>query len=295
MNEARTSQFISKIQSIDWSFLDTFNNCQSYFENFNKMLIKVYEESFPLTKVKIQYRNRLPWLSDNPKALIKHKNKLYRISKKHPTVYNDSRYKQLKNRLTSMLKSEEKTFYQGQIIENKNNLKKVWTIIKQVINKKKVSRNSEQFISNNKTVTDPKEIANGFNDFFVNIGPSLSAKIDDCGVSHRHFLTENIPSSFFLEPTNDTEIKKVIQGLKDGAPGRDEILAKQIKRISGSIALPLSKIVNLSFEQGIFPQELKIAVVTPVYKAKDPMFFNNYRPISLLSVFSKILERLMYN
>ena len=53
--------------------------------------------------------------------------------------------------------------------------------------------------------------------------------------------------------------------------------------------------VNLSFEQGVFLDELKIAVITPLYKAKDPMFFNNYRPISLLSVFSKIFERLMYN
>ena len=53
--------------------------------------------------------------------------------------------------------------------------------------------------------------------------------------------------------------------------------------------------VNLSFEQGVFPDELKIAVITPLYKAKDPMFFNNYRPISLLYVFSKIFERLMYN
>ena len=53
--------------------------------------------------------------------------------------------------------------------------------------------------------------------------------------------------------------------------------------------------VNLSFEQGVFPDELKIAVITPLYKAKDPMFFNNYRHIPLLSVFSKIFERLMYN
>ena len=57
----------------------------------------------------------------------------------------------------------------------------------------------------------------------------------------------------------------------------------------------MSKIANLSFEQEVFPTELKMAIVSPLYKAKDPMFFNNYRPISLLSVFSKILERVMYN
>ena len=76
---------------------------------------------------------------------------------------------------------------------------------------------------------------------------------------------------------------------------RDEILPKHLKCISESIAHPLSKIANFSFEQGVFPDDSKIAVVSPVYKAKDPMYFDNYRPISLLSGFSKILERVMYN
>ena len=106
---------------------------------------------------------------------------------------------------------------------------------------------------------------------FVNIGPTLASKITSGGISHRNFLKENPQSSFFLEPTNIKEIKEVISKLKNGAPGRDEILPKHLKCISESIAHPLSKIANLSFEQGVFPDEFKVAVVSPVYKAKDPM------------------------
>ena len=142
---------------------------------------------------------------------------------------------------------------------------------------------------------DPNVISNGFNNFFVNVGPTLASNIITDGISHRNFITESLQTSFFVEPTNTNEIKAVISKLKDGAPGRDGILPKHLKCISESIAYPLSKIANLSFEQGVFPTELKIAIVSPLYKAKDPMFFNNYRPISLLSVFPKILERLMYN
>ena len=148
---------------------------------------------------------------------------------------------------------------------------------------------------NDQVTVDPRAIANGFNNFFVNIGPTLASKITTGGISHRNFLKENLQSSFFLEPTNINEIKEVISKLKNGAPGRDEILPKHLKCISESIAHPLSKIANFSFEQGVFPDDLKTAVVSPVYKAKDPMYFNKYCPISLLSVFSKILERLMYN
>ena len=101
--------------------------------------------------------------------------------------------------------------------------------------------------------------------------------------------------SFFIDLTNETEIINIINHLKDGARGRDEIVARNLKCISDSIAYPLAQVANLSLQQGIFPEELKIAAVTPLYKAKDPMRFNNYHPISLLSVFAKILERLMYN
>ena len=246
-------------------------------------------------RIKTQYRNRLPWLTEGLKLSIKHKNKLYRTSLKHPTEYNITIYKNYRNKLTSLLKIEENNFYQNQITSNKNNLRKVWAIIKNVINKNKSKKKSDQFISNNKKITNPNEIANGFNDYFVNIGPTLIAKITSEGPSYKIFMHNDYHMSFFIDPANEGEIINIISHLKEGAPGRDEIVARNLKCISDSIAYPLAQIANLSFQQGVFPEELKIAAVTPLYKAKDPMMFNNYRPISLISVFAKILERLMYN
>ena len=247
-------------------------------------------------KVKTQYRNRLPWLTEGLKLSIKHKNKLYCTSLKHPTEYNiNTYYKNYRNKLTSLLKIEEKNFYQNQITSNKSNLRKVWAIIKNVINKNKSKKKSDQFISNNKKITNPSEIANGFNDYFVNIGPTLAAKITSEGLSYKSFMHNDRHMSFFVDPTNEAEIINKINHLKEGAPGRDEIVARNLKCISDSIAYPLAQVANLPFQQGIFPEELKIAAVTPLYQAKDPMMFNNYRPISLISVFAKILERLMYN
>ena len=86
-------------------------------------------------------------------------------------------------------------------------------------------------------------------------------------------MPESLQFSFLLEPTNTNEVKQVINNLKDGAPGTDGILPKHLKCISESISYPLSRIANLSFEQGIFPEELKSAVVSPLYKAKDSQCF----------------------
>ena len=91
------------------------------------------------------------------------------------------------------------------------------------------------------------------------------------------------------------KLKKIILALKNGAPGPDNIPAGVIKHVLDVLAFPLTHICQLSLDQGYFPHELKCAKIIPLYKCKDAALFNNYRPISLLSVFSKIFEKIMYD
>ena len=79
------------------------------------------------------------------------------------------------------------------------------------------------------------------------------------------------------------------------SPGYDEINNKILKLSAKEISKPLTHMFNLSFENGIFPNSLKLAIVMPIFKSDDNKKFKNYRPISVLSCFSKVLERLMYN
>ena len=137
INDSRIRQFTEKNQNTDWSLLNSYTECQTYFSKFYALFKTIYDRSFPLTRVKTRYRNRLPWLTEGLKNSIKVKNKLCHTSVKHSTSYNISKYKYYKNKLSSILKKEEKMYYQSEIISNKNNLSKVWAIIKQVINRKK--------------------------------------------------------------------------------------------------------------------------------------------------------------
>ena len=150
---------------------------------------------------------------------------------------------------------------------------KVWAVIKQVINKNKNSKISDQFIINDKTETDPMMIAKGFNNYFENFVLTLASKINNDNVSYCDFISPDMNASLFLEPTNVTETKLIIHELKEGASGRDGILPKHIKSVSDSIAYPLARVSNLYFEQGVFPGELKYDLVTPIHKAIAPMFF----------------------
>jgi hypothetical protein len=95
---------------------------------------------------------------------------------------------------------------------------------------------------------------------------------------------------------SDSEIEKVIKNLKGkSSSGFDEVTEFIVKKCAQLIKIPLADVCNTSFVSGIFPQVLKVAIVKPLYKKGDSGEVQNYRPISLLSVFSKIIEKLMYN
>ena len=106
-------------------------------------------------------------------------------------------------------------------------------------------------------------------------------------------MTRNCNSMVVL-PVNLSEIIDIIKNLKHGSPGWDAISANVVKVTYPCFIETLAHIMNISVTQGVFPKELKLAKIIPLYKASDPMVFSNYRPVSVLPIFSKILEHLMY-
>ena len=99
----------------------------------------------------------------------------------------------------------------------------------------------------------------------------------------------------FLNPVDRHEVKNVILLLKNSSSGSDSISAKIVKCSIDIYLDTLTHIINLSLSQGVFPSQLKTAKVIPLYKSNDKQLIKNYRPVSLLSVFSKIFERIVYN
>ena len=111
----------------------------------------------------------------------------------------------------------------------------------------------------------------------------------------KNFLKNSSLHSFLLKATGENEVHKLISQNKGKALGPLSIRVKILKANVNILSTPLRFIINRSFEHGVFPESLKTAQVTPVHKKEDTLTISNYRPISLLSVFSKILEKSMYN
>ena len=146
-------------------------------------------------------------------------------------------------------------------------MKKSWNVIKMVINKRKYRQCCTKFVSNGETLEDGKLIANKFNDFFVNVGSSLAKTIPLSPKNPTDYMMQNIDTIFNINPVTEDEIVKIMGQFKDSAAGWDSLKPSIIKNIKEYVKLPLACICNLSFSTGVFPRELKLANVAPVFKA----------------------------
>ena len=134
-----------------------------------------------------------------------------------------------------------------------------------------------------------------FNNFFVIVTDNISKKIPRSKKSPTDYLSYKNPHSFFISPSVPYEISDIIDQFKTGKSiGLNSIPMKVFKILSPYVSSPLSLIINESFQTDVFPTKMKLAKVMPVFKKGCSVTSSNYSLISLLSVFSKIIEKLMY-
>ena len=144
-------------------------------------------------------------------------------------------------------------------------------------------------------VYNKPEIADTFNNFFTNIGQKLASQIPKSSKTFEIYMNK-VNVIMDSKHLSINELKDTFFSLKiNKSSSVDDVSFNIIKKCFRMLCEPLTYLFQLSLEKGLFPDDLKIAKVTPIYKAGDNSDVSNYRPISVLPCFSKILERLMYN
>ena len=151
-----------------------------------------------------------------------------------------------------------------------------------------------KLVIDGKAVYNDKQIANALNEYFSSVGNTLSKQISNKNRSYKDYLKNPLPRSIYLTPTDEKEICTEIDKLKPKKSTLDIFNINMLKYVKDEMIPGLVIIFNKSISEGIFPELLKTAKVIPIYKKDDTNFAKNYRPISLLSVFDKIIEKLVY-
>ena len=258
----------------------------------------------PQRKVKFnKYKHKInPWMTSDILDSMKYRDKLYQRLKS--TKPESDKYNRLEDSLKSFCSILQKTmrtakymYYQKQFELYKSDIRKTWSKINEIITKnKKMPEFPQYFMDKDKILTDDKDIANCFNNFFVNVGPTLSKSIHVASnKSYQSYLTDQIACSFDFKLVTKDEIVKIVRELHPKSSfGQDNISTILLKAISMEIYETLTLIINQSLSTGIFPDKLKIAKIKPIFKKENPNIPDNYRPISLLPAISKVFEKVAF-
>ena len=268
-------------------------------------IIESREKHLPFKKKRFKkYIHKLsPWMTDEILKMIEFKDKLYKIKVLQPL--NSEAFFEAKTNLYNYsillqqkINDVKKAFYHKKFDDYKNDARKTWSTINDILARKKVKNTfPDYFLIKGHNVTNKQHIANEFNNYFTDIGPKLSQQIQPPeNLDYKTFLTRVIKSEFSLKEIDENFLIKEIAALIDKySCGYDEISSILLKKIANSIKTVLTLIINQSLCTGIFPTNLKIAKVIPLYKNKgDCHLFDYYRPISLLPTISKIFERVVH-
>ena len=279
---------------------DVNQSMKIFLTKINELLDKY----MPIRKVtRREYKRRFkPWITDRIFEKIDRKNKAFKkyMKCKDTTVREqlNTEFKVLKNEITSLTRQSKKEYYNQYFTANTKNLQKIWKGIKEIINiKSKNFTHPTCIIENNKTITNPKEIADSFNKYYTSIADDILNKRKYVGNKlHTDYLLDPLETSIAIYDCDQVEIENIISSLNPRkATGPNSIPSDILLLLKKDISYPLSIIFNLSLSTGVHPDLLKIAKTIPIYKKGSKLMTGNYRPISLLSNLNKILEKLMFS
>jgi len=264
--------------SATYTFLNTFNTIVDQCKS----------------EIRTRKLNKLkPWITNGIVISINNRDKMKKrlLKNTNTTEIEINNFKEYRNRLTKLIQKVKNEYYKEKLLTANNNLKHTWNIINEASGYRtnKVNKISVLKVEG-KNEYDQHIIAEKFNNHFTSIGLDMAKNIKNSNCNN--FTKQcNQPNSLLIPPINDNDIIILINKLKNNsAPGMDGITASIIKQIHVNIIIPLKHIFNLIISSSIIPQYFKTAVVTPIYKSGNKSEINNYRPISQINCFAKILE-----
>ena len=204
-------------------------------------------------------------------------------------------YKGIRNFVTTKLRESKKSYFQNLFMQSKNNIRKQWEVLNGLIkpNENSNDRNIKSLLVDDELVEDKTLICEKLNQHFSTVGSRISNEFNNA--THEITSHNRIQNSLFFRNVLPNDIIAIIDNMKNKSAPINTYSVRIIKAIKHIISSVISNIINKSLQQGYFPSSLKLARVIPLHKGGRKDDINNYRPISILPIFSKNFERVVYN
>ena len=240
-------------------------------------------------------KNRTPWMTNEILLNKRRKNLLKKRACKSKSLSDWQLFKSAKNSYNKLIKASIQEYYTEEIYKNQGNIKLTWKTINDLMHKSKKSSNVSEICNNYGSTISTNDVPDAFNNHFIEIGKILSQNIPTASVSPESYINESEEEFTFGEITEQEVFQLLSTMSPKKASGLDKLPVKLVRLAAPFITKSLTVIFNKSISTGIFICDWKIARVTPIYKEGVKSNMNNYRPISVISIIAKAMEKLVHS
>ena len=298
-SSANIERFKQALRTHRWNSTYASSTASDSFENFWLDFKAHFDTHFPLLNFKARKKSNRANNFLTPELLKARKTKLalHKLSLSNPTPHNISNYKTHRNLYNTAVRQAKATYYEQSFTDSAKNPRKTWQLLKEAANLNSTHSSITEISINGVLSSDGTAISNTFNNFFATVGSSISNSIPLTNIDPLSYCTDypNLPQ-LDLAGTGPCQVGDTIKMLvSKSSTDLDGISVKLLKAVRSEIESPLAHAFNLSLTTGEFPHRLKASKVVPIHKAGDRTNCDNYRPITLVNTFSKILEKLVYH
>ena len=304
MKNYNKEEFILKLKNANWEACFYATDVGKAWTGFSDIFMSILNSVAPTKEVKLKQRTE-PWVDSELLELMRVRVRYLYQFKKHNKSEDYKMYCSFRNQVQRYTKKVKSDFFSNKIEENRTNSRILWQQLKGLGYKNKKDDNSNIVLTiDGETYRDQKSVADYFNQCFSTVASALvqklpsSLKLFDYNLSvFKDFYKTKVPENnkFYLKHVTEEFVhKELLQLNAYKSTGLNGIPAKFLKDGAEILKLPITWIINLSISENTVPNGMKVARVKPLIKKNSNLEVGNYRPVSILSIVSKILERAVY-
>ena len=295
--------YVKKLKEIDFPDYSNFKDINEAYSDFTGKVASVIDEIAPIKEVRVK-SNSQDWFDAEINEEIERRDKLLTKFKKSRSHSDNENYKKSRNKVQRMIKDKKKNFVIGKLNDNIGKPKELWKSLKSLGLPSKANSAATICLEKDGILSfDPKTNAEIFKDFYSNLANNLVKKLPTPPNKYGKTAVNNYykklnlkGKNFSFAPVAPATILKLLKQLNPAkSAGIDNLTGKFLKEGAPVLASPITDLVNLSISLSLFPDDCKIAKLKPLYKKEAKTKPKNYRPISLLPLLSKIIERIIHN
>ena len=290
-------EFVAAIKQVSWLDIYLAEDVNTAVTILSNKITFILDTLAPMKTIQVRTKYA-PWLSKHTIELMKERNRKQKVASETKCRDDWKKFKALRNQVNNRLKYEESKWNRNKLEECDGNPSKTWKRVKNILNWKSCGSPSQLFYKG-RLISKPQELADVQNLYFIEkinlLRQKLPPSVTDPLQTLRRIM-QGRSCTFSLTCVHPDEVDQVISNLSNSSSfGMDMIDTFTVKLIKADIIHALTHIINLSITTRTFPNSWKKSKVVPLYKKDDVLNPKNYRPVAILPVFSKVLERVIFN